>query len=127
MSKVGNQKKVISKEPPPEAWQGDIEALLKSSASLVQATTNMNDKKSAPEGNICYGRVEKLQNFVPDMWWKTVFADSMYLKTDGDVVEDPDITKEEIKQLSTMIPELLDVFQRGNGKEEAGCGMIGTD
>lgn len=62
---------------------------------------------------ICQGRVANLADKVPEAWWKTVFADSMYLKTDGDVVEDPDITKDEIKQLITFLPQVERVFLRG--------------
>lgn len=49
--------------------------------------------------SICYGRVDDIEKLVPANWWKTVFADEMYLKTDGDVVEDPEITKHEIAML----------------------------
>jgi hypothetical protein len=47
----------------------------------------------------CYGRVvdDDFERMVPAQWWKQVFADNYYLKTDGDVVEDPEITKEELK------------------------------
>jgi hypothetical protein len=47
----------------------------------------------------CHGRVteDDFEKMVPAQWWKHVFADSYYLKTDGDVVEDPEITKEELK------------------------------
>ena len=54
---------------------------------------------TANKGPVCFGRVADLEAMVPSQWWKTVFADGMYLKTDGDVVEDPDITSEEIKML----------------------------
>jgi hypothetical protein len=49
--------------------------------------------------SICFGRVNEadFERMVPAQWWKTVFADGLYLKTDGDVVEDPEITKEEIR------------------------------
>ena len=47
---------------------------------------------------------------VPAHWWTTIFADSMYLKTDGDVIEDPEITKEEINLLESdpQIKAILD-------------------
>ena len=53
----------------------------------------------ANEGDICHGRVKEddFERMVPAQWWKTVFADGLYLKTDGDVVEDPEITREEIR------------------------------
>lgn len=58
---------------------------------------------------ICLGRVKDLESNVPEQWWKTVFADSMYLKTDGDCVEDPRITQEEI-QLLKNDPEINSIF-----------------
>jgi hypothetical protein len=55
--------------------------------------------QSTPLGPICHGRVPEtnFQKMVSTKWWETVFGDELYLKTDGDVVEDPEITKEEIK------------------------------
>jgi D-alanine-D-alanine ligase len=47
---------------------------------------------------------------VPKQWWKTVF-DSWYLKTDGDVVEDPEITTAEIQMLLTN-PDIAGVLQK---------------
>ena len=52
---------------------------------------------------VCYGRLKDLEIMVPSQWWKTVFADAMYLKTDGDVIEDPEITREEIALLESDI------------------------
>jgi D-alanine-D-alanine ligase len=45
---------------------------------------------------ICHGRVNNLEEKVSPTWWKSLFSDSMYLKTDGDVVEDPEVTAEEV-------------------------------
>jgi D-alanine-D-alanine ligase len=39
---------------------------------------------------------EDFEKMIPIQWWKDLF-DDLYLKTDGDVVEDPEITKEEIR------------------------------
>jgi len=41
------------------------------------------------------GPVENLAEHVPPDWWRKIF-NSMYLKTDGDVVSDADITRREI-------------------------------
>ncbi|KAJ3053933.1 hypothetical protein HDU99_007875, partial [Rhizoclosmatium hyalinum] len=51
----------------------------------------------SPRPNVvhCHGRVDDLESMVPAEWWTQVFNDSMYLKTDGDVVEDPEVTKQE--------------------------------
>lgn len=48
--------------------------------------------------SVCHGRVKEkdFEKMIPTQWWKDLF-DDLYLKTDGDVVEDPEITKEEIK------------------------------
>ncbi|KAF9092333.1 hypothetical protein BGX29_010507 [Mortierella sp. GBA35] len=52
----------------------------------------------------CYGRVQDPESYVPKAWWKSVFGDNLYLQTDGDVVEDPEITLEEIRLLETLEP-----------------------
>lgn len=61
---------------------------------------------------VCHGPVKDLGAMVPKAWWKTVFSDSLYLKTDGDVVEDGDITAEECGLLS-RIDEVRQVLLRG--------------
>ncbi|KAI8800665.1 hypothetical protein BJ742DRAFT_685858 [Cladochytrium replicatum] len=63
---------------------------------------------------VCHGRVENLESRVPQQWWKTVFADAMYLKTDGDVVEDPEITKDEVALLEAD-PHIREILQKGSG------------
>jgi hypothetical protein len=63
------------------------------------------NKQTVFSPTICHGVVkeEDFEKMVPSQWWKTVFADDLYLKTDGDVVEDPEITREEIRyQLSNQ-------------------------
>lgn len=50
-----------------------------------------------------------LEPLVPKSWWKTLFADEMYLKTDGDVVEDPSITAAEVDQLLSD-PHILSIL-----------------
>ncbi|KAG5463327.1 MAG: hypothetical protein BJ554DRAFT_139 [Olpidium bornovanus] len=62
---------------------------------------------------ICHGRVSNLEAHVPRQWWMTLFADEVYLKTDGDVVEDPEITREEIRVLEQN-PRVLEIFLRGS-------------
>ncbi|MEM1769334.1 MAG: methyltransferase domain-containing protein [Nitrososphaerota archaeon] len=41
------------------------------------------------------GPLQDLEEFVSPDWWKQIF-NSLYLKTDGDVVNDPEITKKEV-------------------------------
>jgi len=43
--------------------------------------------------------VPSLFPHVPQKWWKQVFNDEMYLRTDGDVVEDPKITQVECDEI----------------------------
>ncbi|MBN1183035.1 MAG: methyltransferase domain-containing protein [Bacteroidales bacterium] len=43
-----------------------------------------------------FGPVENLEKYLQPDWWKRIF-NSMYLKTDADVVEDKKITQEEVK------------------------------
>jgi hypothetical protein len=62
---------------------------------------------------------------VPSSWWTTVFADSMYLKTDGDVIEDPEITREEIALLEGD-ESIRRILQKGRAPDEDG-GRIAVD
>ncbi|KAI8900378.1 hypothetical protein BC833DRAFT_656359 [Globomyces pollinis-pini] len=91
----------------------DFESVIDSSKTLASATTgkkkeSLNQKK-APN---CYGRVQNLEEMIPEQWWKTVFSDDMYLKTDGDVVEDADITKAELIEL-TSDPDIQNILLKG--------------
>ncbi|KAF9340317.1 hypothetical protein BGZ91_002608 [Linnemannia elongata] len=66
------------------------------------STNNTNE-------TICHGRVKNPEAMVSKSWWKTVFSDQLYLQTDGDVVEDPAITLEEVRLLEgiTAIRDIL--------------------
>ena len=72
---------------------------------------NVQSKKS--NNNLCNGPVEDLEKMVPKQWWKTVFSDDLYLKTDGDVVEDVEITREEISLLEQN-PSVRKVLEKGS-------------
>jgi hypothetical protein len=98
----------MKKETPPAI----VESLLQSTTQLLQAT-NISKKKP-----VCFGRVMKLEERVPEQWWKTVFSDSMYLKTDGDVVEDPEITKQELEEIINTIPELKSVLGKARSSHD---------
>lgn len=54
-----------------------------------------NTKKNKSFVPICLGPVSNLEKYVNEEWWNQIF-NSFYLKTDGDVVDDPLITSEEI-------------------------------
>jgi hypothetical protein len=41
------------------------------------------------------GRLDSLEDFVNPEWWKYIF-DSIYLKTDADVVMDDELTEKEV-------------------------------
>ncbi len=49
------------------------------------------------------GPLTKLEEHVPAAWWEQQF-DALYLKTDGDVVEDDDITRDEIDLFLRLLP-----------------------
>ncbi|KAI9140699.1 hypothetical protein BKA69DRAFT_1125441 [Paraphysoderma sedebokerense] len=67
---------------------------------------------SQSPGSVCRGRVQTLETHVPSAWWSSIFSDDLYLKTDGDVVEDPDITRSEVDLLESYA--FLDsIFKRG--------------
>lgn len=69
------------------------------SITAPSTTFHKDPTMSVNSNEICHGRVKEgdFERMVPAQWWKTVFADGLYLKTDGDVVEDPEITREEIR------------------------------
>ncbi|KAI3653245.1 hypothetical protein MP228_001192 [Amoeboaphelidium protococcarum] len=73
----------------------------------------------------CHGRVteEDFEHMVPAQWWKSVFADDLYLKTDGDVVEDAEITKEELRMLESN-PKIAEIFQRGSKEASVNGGDL---
>lgn len=54
--------------------------------------------------NVCKGIIpfEDFEKHVPKEWWKTLF-NALYLKTDGDVVEDPEMTAHEIDMFSEIL------------------------
>jgi D-alanine-D-alanine ligase len=48
------------------------------------------------------GPVEDLESYVKADWWRDIF-NANYLRTDGDVVDDPDITESEISAFLSMV------------------------
>ncbi|KAJ3008041.1 hypothetical protein HKX48_008806 [Thoreauomyces humboldtii] len=94
------------------------------SQATVSQTAGVHPSKAAvpngyttSTGAVCHGRVSDLGAMVPKQWWQTVFADAMYLKTDGDVVEDAEITKEEVGLLESD-PAIMNIFVRGGSAEK---------
>jgi len=64
---------------------------MKTAKRLQKAKTNKKFKILT--GSL--GPVENLEEHVRPDWWRLIF-NSLYLKTDGDVVDDQDITKDEV-------------------------------
>jgi len=54
------------------------------------------------EANHCLGPVANLEEHVPSDWWCRIF-NSVYLKTDGDVVNDPRLTSAEVDLLLEVL------------------------
>lgn len=52
-------------------------------------------KKKSEEKNECLGPIADLENHLPGDWWRYLF-NSIYLKTDADVVENDENTNEEV-------------------------------
>lgn len=55
-----------------------------------------------PEARRTLGPVDDLEQHLPSDWWRTLFS-AMYLKTDGDVVENPDNTNAEVDALVELL------------------------
>lgn len=63
------------------------------------------------------GPVDNLEQYLHPEWWKKIF-NSIYLKTDADVVEDDKITENEV----SIFQELLKI-QNGNSLLDLACGQ----
>lgn len=59
-------------------------------------------KKSVKKEERCLGPVRNLEECVQSDWWRRIF-NSIYLKTDADVVNDPEITKREVDLFSKIL------------------------
>ena len=64
----------------------------------------IEEKKKRQKKSIksSYGPVENLESYLIPDWWKRIF-NSMYLKTDGDVVEDSSITEKEVNLFTEIL------------------------
>ncbi|MDX2470914.1 MAG: methyltransferase domain-containing protein [SAR324 cluster bacterium] len=85
-------------------------------------------EKSVKNQKISLGPVTTLENYVKPDWWNRIF-NSMYLKTDGDVVEDDQITKLEVdsftKYLSIDPEDLILDLCCGQGRHSLEWGKRG--
>jgi D-alanine-D-alanine ligase len=69
----------------------------------------MGKAREQKEGNLprvngtkCFGPVPTLEEYVRPDWWRSIFG-SLYLKTDGDVVDDQGITRQEIDMFASAL------------------------
>jgi D-alanine-D-alanine ligase len=66
------------------------------------AKKTLKTKKKTNGSIPILGPVEDLENYVQSDWWNHIF-NSLYLKTDSDVVDDNDITRKEIDMFSNIV------------------------
>ena len=64
----------------------------------TRTTRSSNGRSRKSPVNRTIGPVANLEQHLPSEWWKTLF-NSLYVKTDGDVVENPENTRREIDHL----------------------------
>ena len=63
-----------------------------------QGRTRQGERSAKPDSGTpsrSYGPVPNLESLVPEDWWRRIF-NALYLKTDGDVVEDNTLTELEV-------------------------------
>ena len=59
-------------------------------------------KKNGKNGQLFLGPVDNLEMYLRPDWWRRIF-NSMYLKTDADVVDDKQITKNEVDLFTSIL------------------------
>ena len=64
-------------------------------------------KNGSKKASTLLGPVSNLEQHLQTDWWKRIF-NSMYLKTDADVVEDQKITKSEVELFSKVLELKID-------------------
>jgi D-alanine-D-alanine ligase len=88
----------------------------------------VNIKKNGKTGNPSLGPVNNLEAFLQPDWWRRIF-NSMYLKTDADVVEDKSITNFELDLLTNILRFSREDFildlACGQGRHSLGLGRRG--
>jgi len=62
----------------------------------------LNIKKNGKNGHSILGPVDNLEMHLRPDWWRRIF-NSMYLRTDADVVDDKEITRSEVKLFSSIL------------------------
>ena len=73
---------------------------------MTTPRSSSRSRRRTPRRNVALrssiGPVEDLESYVKAEWWRDIF-NANYLRTDGDVVEDPEITQTEIDAFLGMI------------------------
>lgn len=75
------------------------------------------DKKTTSNGSKTLGPITNLEHYLQNDWWKRIF-NSMYLKTDGDVVEDALITTSEVSLFFKILK-----IKEGDSILDMACGQ----
>ena len=69
----------------------------------MKTTANNNkNKKNGTQHIQSHGPVKNLEDYLLPDWWQRIF-NSMYLKTDADVVDDGEITRFEVDMFSDIL------------------------
>lgn len=67
-----------------------------------QITKSLPIKKNGKNGHTILGPVDNLEMHLRPDWWRRIF-NSMYLRTDADVVDDKQITKSEVELFTSIL------------------------
>ncbi|MDI9396121.1 MAG: methyltransferase domain-containing protein [Euryarchaeota archaeon] len=72
---------------------------------MTQNTTDSNTRRKRAKGTVqtkTLGPVEDLETYVRSDWWQTLF-NSLYLKTDADLLDDLEVTKKETDLIVSIL------------------------
>ena len=70
---------------------------------------NGRNNKNGKQKNAAFGPVQNLEDYLQPDWWRRIF-NSMYLKTDADVVEDNKITAYELDLFTQILDLPVEAF-----------------
>jgi len=70
--------------------------------SVIAHNKKVNIEKNSKNTPVCLGPISNLEEYVRRDWWKNIF-NAYYLKTDGDVVDDQNITSNEVNIFSKIL------------------------
>lgn len=74
----------------------------KTNGNSSSSRVKKNDNKNNGSKYSTFGPVKNLEEYMHSDWWNNLF-NSNYLKTDGDVVNDPEITSKEVSLLVELL------------------------